>query len=70
MFLGFILGVILSIKFISYMLKKYYDLTYSIIIGFVIGSLIVMYPGSITFSGVLIMLIGIVLSLGIPLIKK
>ena len=70
LFIGFILGVILSIKFISYMLKKYYDLTYSVIIGFVMGSLVVMYPGCITIPGVLIMFIGIVLSLGIPLIKK
>lgn len=66
---GFIVGLLVSLKLISYFLKKYYSLSNSIIFGFVIGSLSALYPNVVTFSGIVIMLIGIVLSLGIPLIK-
>ncbi|MBQ6282727.1 MAG: DUF368 domain-containing protein [Bacilli bacterium] len=69
-FIGFIVGTIITFKLISYLLKKYYSNTYSVILGFVIGSLITLYPNTINFSAILIMLIGIVLSLGIPLIKR
>ncbi|MDD2203063.1 MAG: DUF368 domain-containing protein [Bacilli bacterium] len=43
--LGIIIGTIFLIRFIEYLLQKHYSKTYSIIIGFVIGSLAVIYPG-------------------------
>lgn len=66
---GFGIGLIVSLKLISYLLKKYYSITYSLIIGFVIGSISVLYPKCINFPGIMFLLIGIVVSLGIPLIK-
>lgn len=69
-FLGFIIGAIITFKLISYLLGKYYSNTYSIILGFVIGSIVTLYPNTISFLGILIMLIGIILSLGIALIKR
>lgn len=69
-FLGFIIGILITFKLISYSLKNYYSNTYSVILGFVIGSLVALYPNAISFSEILIMLIGIALSLGIPLIKR
>ena len=69
-FIGFVIGIILTIKLIAYLLKKYYSLTYSVILGFIIGSVVVMYPNSISFLGIIMMFIGFILSLGIPLIKK
>lgn len=68
--IGFIIGVIITFKLISYLLKYYYSNTYSCVLGFVIGSLIALYPNTINFPGILLMFIGIVLSLGIPLIKR
>lgn len=47
--LGVVFGLIILIKLIHIALKKWYNITYSIIIGFVIGSLPAIYPG-ITFS--------------------
>jgi putative membrane protein len=42
---GLITGLIIFVKVINYALKKFSCTTYSIIIGFVIGSLPVIYPG-------------------------
>jgi putative membrane protein len=60
--LGIIVGSILLINFIQYLLKNYYTKTYSIIIGFVIGSLAAIYPGfsfdSHGYIGLLLMIIG------------
>lgn len=67
---GLLVGVFLSLKLMSFCLKNYYSITYSIIIGFVVGSVTVMYPGIVSFVGILFFIIGIVLSLGIPLLKK
>ena len=67
---GLIVGIFVSIKIISFCLKKYYSITYSVIIGFVLGSVMVMYPGVVPFVGILFFLLGLVLSLGIPLLKK
>jgi len=43
--LGVIIGGIFLIKIIQYLLKNHFSITYSIIIGFVIGSLAAIYPG-------------------------
>jgi len=67
---GLLLGIFISLKIMSFLLKKYYSTTYSVIIGFVVGSVVVMYPGTINFPGIVIMLIGLVVSLGIPIIKR
>ena len=67
---GFIIGLYFSIKLVSFLLKRYYSITYSIIIGFVLGSVSSLYPSIINFPGIMFMLIGLVISLGIPLIKK
>ena len=68
--IGLLVGLVISMKAMSFFLEKFYSLTYSVIIGFVIGSVVVLYPGIFTFSGVLFFLIGLVISFGIPLLKK
>lgn len=44
-FLGIICGFFLFIKLINYLFNNFYSQTYSIIIGFVIGSIFAIYPG-------------------------
>jgi len=67
---GLICGLFISMKAMSYFLKNYYSMTYSVIIGFVIGSVVVLYPGVLSFIGLMFFLIGLVISFGIPLLKK
>lgn len=67
---GILVGFIISIKAITYFLKKYYSITYSIIIGFVMGSIISLYPNEVSFVGFIYFLIGFTLSLGLPMLKK
>ncbi len=43
--LGMIVGAMVLVKFIRYFFKNHYLLTYSIILGFVIGSVAAIYPG-------------------------
>ncbi|MBQ9024659.1 MAG: DUF368 domain-containing protein [Bacilli bacterium] len=43
--LGAIIGFILLIKVINYLLNNYFSKTYSGIIGFIIGSILAIYPG-------------------------
>lgn len=44
-FIGVLLGTIILLKLINYLLSNYFSETYSIIIGFVLGSIIAIYPG-------------------------
>lgn len=44
-FVGVLLGFIILLKLINYLLSNYFSETYSIIIGFVLGSIIAIYPG-------------------------
>ena len=44
--LGIILGIILAIRLIKYLLDNFYTKTYSIIIGFVISSTIIIFSGT------------------------
>ena len=60
--LGIIVGAVIFIKLMNYLLNKYYSTTYSLIIGFVLGSLIVMYPNTINITGILTLFIGILVS--------
>ncbi|HQE66208.1 MAG TPA: DUF368 domain-containing protein [Bacillota bacterium] len=46
---GFVISIILFAKFISFLFKKAYGFTYYTVIGFVIGSIIAIFPG-ISFS--------------------
>lgn len=68
--IGLIIGIFISIKVMSFFLEKYYSITYSVIIGFVLGSVMVMYPRVVSLAGILFFLLGLVFSLGIPLLKK
>ena len=42
--IGTILGIIIFIKLLNYLLKRYYRLVYSMIIGFVFSSIIIIVP--------------------------
>lgn len=44
-FIGVILGFIILIKFINYLLNYHFANTYSCIIGFVLGSILAIFPG-------------------------
>jgi putative membrane protein len=43
--IGIVLGSILFLKLIQYSLNYFFSQTYYAIIGFVLGSIIVLYPG-------------------------
>ena len=42
--IGTIVGILIFVKLLSYLLKKHYEFIYSIIIGFIISSVIVLFP--------------------------
>lgn len=44
-FIGILFGFIILLRLINYLLSNYFSETYSIIIGFVLGSVIAIYPG-------------------------
>lgn len=50
---GVIVGFIVSSKIIRYLLKHFHTMTYAVIIGLVVGSTVVIYPG-IAASGFLL----------------
>lgn len=64
--IGLVTGIIVLLKLINYLLEKHYGLTYSIIVGFVLGSIPALIPRftmlSNVFVGLIIMVIGFVLS--------
>lgn len=63
---GLVVGVILLLKLMNYLLKEKFGLTYSIIIGFVIGAIPALIPKINSFKefafGMIIMVISFVLS--------
>lgn len=65
--IGFILGVIIFLKLINYLLKNKLGITYSIIIGFIIGSVPVLIPKFNNIfsilSGLLFIIIGYFISI-------
>ena len=67
--LGVVLGILLSIKICSYMLKNYYSKMYNIILGFILSSLVIMYPNSVSITGILCLILGFCISFGISKIK-
>lgn len=53
-FISFVISAILLVKLINYLLKKHYNKTYSAILGFVLGSILFIFPGfNFDFSGLL-----------------
>jgi len=44
--IGFILGVLLLTRFLDWCMRKYPTITYLIILGFLVGSVIPIYPGT------------------------
>lgn len=53
-FISFVISAILLVKLINYLLKKHYNKTYSAILGFVLGSLLFIFPGfNFDLSGLL-----------------
>ena len=64
--LGLIFGIIILLKLINYLLNKHFGLTYSIIIGFVIGSMPALMPSFSTyvtsFYGIIMMIFSFILS--------
>ncbi|WJY28004.1 DUF368 domain-containing protein [Sporosarcina trichiuri] len=62
--LGVVLGFIISSKVIHYLLNRHATLTFSIIIGLIIGSVFVIYPG-IPESGTPFVMSGIALIMGL-----
>lgn len=64
--IGLVAGIIVLLKLINYLLEKHYGLTYSIIIGFVLGSIPALIPSftiaSNVFVGLIIMVVSFVLS--------
>ena len=63
---GLIIGIISLLKVMNYLLKNKFRLVYSIIIGFVIGSIPALNPGitlaSDTLKGIIVMIICFILS--------
>ena len=66
---GVVLGILLSIKICSYVLKNYYSKMYNIILGFILSSLVIMYPNSVSITGILCLILGFCVSFGISKIK-
>lgn len=60
--LGVIIGFIVFTKLINYSLEKYYSLTYSLIIGFVINSVFYIIPKDINIYGILIAISGFIIA--------
>lgn len=52
--IGVVVGAVILIKLVNYLFKKYLSLTYSIIIGFVCGSTLSIFPGlEFSFRGII-----------------
>lgn len=72
--IGMIIGVIVVSKIINKLLQKFYGYTFYAILGFVIGSIIFVFPGfSFTFThmiGVITLFIGFFISYSISKISK
>lgn len=60
--IGALLGLVIFIKMMAFLLKKHYSITYSVIIGFVLGSLIMIYPNEFNFIGIILLLCGVFVS--------
>lgn len=71
---GFIISIIVFAKIISLLFKRYYGYTYYAVLGFVIGSIIIIFPG-VEFEveyllSILLFVIGFFLSLSLSKYSK
>lgn len=60
--IGIAVGAVFFIKLMAILLKKYHSITYSVIVGFVLGSIITMYPNKVTALGIILFVLGFGLS--------
>lgn len=60
--ISFILSAIFIIKLIDYLLSKHFRITYSAIVGFVISSILFIFPGSITIISIIIASLSFIIS--------
>ena len=63
--ISFLLSSILILKLINYLLNNHFRNTYSTIIGFVISSILFIYPHSISLSSFIILLFSFIISYNI-----
>lgn len=68
--IGMVVGALFFVKLMDILLRKYYSITYSVIIGFVVGSVVAIYPNDVTIIGIILLLTGILVSYKFSLIKK
>lgn len=60
--ISFIISAILILKLIDYLLCKHFRITYSAIIGFIISSILFIYPGTISFLSIFISILSFFIS--------
>ncbi len=60
--LSFLISAIIILKLINYLLKNYFRPSYSAIIGFVISSILFIYPGNFNLLSIIITLISFLIS--------
>lgn len=70
MVLGMLAGGVFFVKLMAVLLSKHYSVTYSIIIGIVLGSLISIYPDKVTVIGIFVFIIGTLLSYKLSSLNK
>lgn len=70
MAIGVIIGSLIFMKIIKYFLEKYYIQTMYIIIGFTLGSILVLFPSISTISDFIISLISIIIGYSLTTIIK
>lgn len=60
--LSFIISSYFIIKLINYLLNKHFRNTYSVIIGFVLSSIVFLYPNSFSFTSIIILISSFLIS--------
>ncbi len=60
--ISFLISAIIILKLINYLLHQHFRLTYSIIIGFVVSSILFIYPDSFTLMSIVITILAFLLS--------
>lgn len=60
--LGLLFGVLSLLKLMKFLLEKKFGLIYSMIIGFVLGSIVALIPANFTYIGMIFMVLSFILS--------
>lgn len=72
--IGIVIGILLSTKILEYIMNQFPKITYMVILGFVLGSLIELFPGlpssSEWFASVICLLAGMLSIYGLSKIQK